>query len=375
MLKKLKFIDIVLVLIPLILTVLSVALIYSLVFTSDDKILAFRQIVFAVIGFAAMVGFMLVDYRTLRSLWWVFYLVSVILLIIVDLFGQVSGGAMRWINLGFFQLQPSEIAKMALIIALAAYFSARVGKLRIKDYIWSLILFAIPFLLILKEPDLGTGMIVALIYFVLMFYAKPNKLQFITLTMLILLFVSTFILATFNIGPFGRLIQPYQRNRIETFLNPGKDLYGQGYNVRQAQITLGSGGLLGRGLGQGSQSQLKFLPKPHTDFIFAGVGEALGFIGSTLVILLFGLFIYRILTIASFSEDNFGMLVAAGTASMFLFQVTINIGMNLGLTPVTGIPLPFLSSGGTSMVISYAMLGIIQSIYLRYRQANLPPID
>jgi len=375
MLKKLNFIDIILILVPLILVALSVALIYSLVFTGDDKILAFRQIIFAIIGLAAMVSFTLIDYRALRNLWWVFYLISVILLVIVDLFGQVSGGAMRWINLGFFQLQPSEVAKMALIIALAAFFSARVGKLRLRDYIWSLILFAIPFLLILKEPDLGTGMIVALIYFVLLFYARPNRVQFVTLIMLVLLFVSTFILATFNVGPFGKIIQPYQRNRIETFLDPGKDPYGQGYNVRQAQITLGSGGLLGKGLGQGSQSQLKFLPKPHTDFIFAGLGEALGFVGSALVILLFGLFIYRILTVAAYSQDNFGMLVAAGTASMFLFQVAINIGMNLGLTPVTGIPLPFLSSGGTSMVVSFAMLGIVQSIYLRYRQVNLPPID
>lgn len=375
MFKKLKFLDIILVLVPLILTALSVALIYSLVFTSDDKVLAFRQIIFAVIGLFAMFGFSLIDYRALRSLWWVFYLVSVLLLVIVDLFGQVSGGAMRWINLGFFQLQPSEVAKMALIIALAAFFSARVGKLRLRDYIRSVVLFIIPFLLILKEPDLGTGMIVALIYFVLVFYARPNRIQFFTLIMLVVLFVSTFILATFNIGPFGKIIQPYQRNRIETFMDPGKDPYGQGYNVRQAQITLGSGGLFGRGLGQGSQSQLKFLPKPHTDFIFAGVGEALGFVGSAIVILLFGIFVYRILTVAAYSQDNFGMLVAAGTAAMFLFQVAINIGMNLGLTPVTGIPLPFLSSGGTSMVVSFAMLGIVQSIYLRYRQANLPPID
>ena len=375
MLKKLKFVDIILVLVPLILVALSVALIYSLVFTSDDKILAFRQIFFALIGLAAMVSFTIIDYRALRNLWWVFYLISFILLVIVDLFGQVSGGAMRWINLGFFQLQPSEVAKMALIIALAAFFSARVGKLRLRDYIWSAILFVIPFLLILKEPDLGTGMVVAFIYFILIFYTRPSKLQFVSIIALSLLFVSVFILATFNVGPFGKLIQPYQRNRIETFLDPKKDPYGQGYNVRQAQITLGSGGLFGRGLGQGSQSQLKFLPKPHTDFIFAGVGEALGFIGSVLVILLFGLFIYRILTVAAYSQDNFGMLVAAGTAAMFLFQVAINIGMNLGLAPVTGIPLPFLSSGGTSMVISYALLGVVQSIYLRYRQANLPPID
>jgi len=375
MLKKIKLIDIVLIFVPLILVALSVALIYSLVFSSDDKVLALRQIVFVVIGLAAMFSFALIDYRSLRSLWWVFYLISVALLVIVDLFGQVSGGAMRWINLGFFQLQPSEVAKMALIITLAAFFSGRVNKLSIKDYLWSAILFIIPFLLIIKEPDLGTAMVVAFIFFILIFYSKPSKIQFATITLLSFVFISVFVLAIFNVSFFGKLIQPYQRERIETFLDPEKDPYGQGYNVRQAQITIGSGGLLGRGLGQGSQSQLKFLPKPHTDFIFAGVGEALGFVGSSLVILLFALFIYRILSIASYSQDNFGMLVAAGTAAMFLFQVIINIGMNLGLAPVTGIPLPFLSSGGTSMVISFAMLGIVQSVYIKYRQANLPPID
>lgn len=375
MFKKVKLIDLLLILVPLILVALSVALIYSLVFSSDDKVLALRQIVFVIIGLAAMFSFTLIDYRSLRSLWWVFYLVSVILLVIVDLFGQVSGGAMRWINLGFFQLQPSEVAKMALIITLAAFFSGKVNKLSLKDYFWSAILFVIPFLLIIKEPDLGTAMVVAFIYFILILYTRPSKIQFATITLLSFLFISVFVLAVFNISSFGKLIQPYQRERIETFLNPGKDPYGQGYNVRQAQITIGSGGLLGRGLGQGSQSQLKFLPKPHTDFIFAGVGEALGFVGSSLVILLFCLFIYRILSIASYSQDNFGMLVAAGTAAMFLFQIVINTGMNLGLAPVTGIPLPFLSSGGTSMVISFAMLGIVQSVYIKYRQANLPPID
>lgn len=375
MLKKFRYIDLVLIIIPIILVALSVALIYSLVFSSDDKALAFRQIIFVLIGLAAMVSFILIDYRSLRSLWWVFYLISIFLLIIVDLFGQVSGGAMRWINLGFFQLQPSEIAKMSLIIALAAFFSGRVGKLQIKDYVWSLILFIIPFLLILKEPDLGTGMVVAFIYFVLIFYTRPSKVQFASIVILSLSFLSVFVLSVFNVGFFGKLIQPYQRERIETFLNPEKDPYGQGYNVRQAQITIGSGGLFGRGLGQGSQSQLKFLPKPHTDFIFAGVGEALGFVGSALVIILYGFLVFRILSIASYSEDNFGMLVSAGTAAMFLFQVIVNIGMNLGLAPVTGIPLPFLSSGGTSMVVSYAMLGIVQSVYIKYRQANLPPID
>lgn len=371
MFNRIKLLDIALLIIPIILTVLGIALIYSLVFSSEDKTLAFRQGLFALIGLGAMVGMILVDFRSLKSLWWIFYLVSVFLLIIVDIFGHVAGGAMRWINLGFFQLQPSEIAKIGIIVTLASFFSGRVGRLRLRDYIWSAILLAIPFGLILKEPDLGTAMVVVFVYLVMLFYSRPSRRQFIFLILSITVFVTLFVLAVFNIGPFGKLIQPYQRSRVEVFLNPGLDPYGQGYNVRQAEITIGSGGLFGHGLGQGSQSQLKFLPKPQTDFIFAGVAEAIGFVGSGLVILLYFYLIERVVSIAGMAKDSFGMLVAVGVAAMLLFQVIINVGMNLGLMPVTGIPLPFLSYGGTSLIISFFSLGIIQSIYIRKKKFDL----
>lgn len=370
MIKKLKLLDIALIIIPIILVVLSVALIYSLVFTSEDKILAFRQGLFALIGIGLMVGVIFIDYRSFKSLWWVFYLIALILLVIVDLFGHVAGGAMRWINLGFFQLQPSEVAKIALIISQASFFSNRVGNLRAKDFVWSLILFSIPFILILKEPDLGTAIVVVFIFFVMLFYSRLSKRQFIILILSLLVLSSAFVLSVFNIKPYGQLLKPYQRSRVEVFLNPNLDPYGQGYNIRQAQITLGSGGLLGHGLGQGSQSQLKFLPKPHTDFIFAGIAEAIGFVGSVLVIIIYGYMIVRIISIAGTAKDNFGMLVSVGVASMFLFQATVNIGMNLGLLPVTGIPLPFLSNGGTSLIVSFFSLGIVQSIYIRRKESS-----
>lgn len=370
MIKILKLLDITLIIIPIIFCVLSVALIYSLVFTGDDKALAFHQGLFALIGFSIMIAAIFIDYRSYKSLWWIFYIIATILLVIVDMFGKVTGGAMRWINLGFFQLQPSEIAKVALIVSLASFFSTRVGNLKIKDFIWSAIIFVVPFALILKEPDLGTAMVVVFIYIVILFYSKLSKIQFVILILTMLLLSSIFILSVFNVKPFGFILKSYQRSRVEVFLNPNLDPYGQGYNVRQAQITLGSGGLLGRGLGQGSQSQLKFLPQPHTDFIFAGIAEAVGFIGSGLVIAIFALLVVRIITIGSTAKDHFGMLLSVGVASMFLFQATINIGMNLGLLPVTGIPLPFLSYGGTSLVISFLSLGILQSIHIRRKESS-----
>ncbi len=368
MLNRLRSFDFVLFIIPILLVALSIGLIYSLVYFTDEPYLAFRQGIFVAVGLTGAVIFALIDYRSLRSLWWVFYLLALFLLIYVELFGQVAGGAMRWINIGFFQLQPSEIAKIALIISLASFLSSRVGKLRTRDLIWSALVLLLPLILILKEPDLGTGLVVIFIYLVMLFYSKPSRGQIFVLVVSLLITLTIFSAAVFNLKPFGFLIKQYQRDRIITFLNPEKDPYGQGYNVRQARITLGSGGIFGKGFGQGSQSQLKFLPRPQTDFIFAGVGEAIGFVGSSIVIILYFIMILRILSIGSYARDYFAVLVCAGVAAMFLFQVVVNVGMNLGVMPVTGIPLPLLSSGGTSLVISFITIGIIENVYIRSKK-------
>lgn len=366
--RKIRVFDFGLIILCLILVSLGIAIIYSLVFSSDDSILVTKQIMSAILGIGAMIVFSLIDYRNFKGLWWIFYSLSILLLLFVDFFGSVSGGAMRWINIGFYQIQPSELAKIGIIVVMASYFSNRIGKLTSKDYFVSIIVLLVPFILILKEPDLGTALVVVFIYIMMLLASKPSKKQIFVIFSVMIIFFSVFFLSILNVSPFGSFIKDYQRDRVLTFIDPSRDPYGQGYNVKQAQIAIGAGGLWGKGLGFGSQSQLEFLPKPYTDFIFSGAAESLGFFGAGVILALFFLLIYKTLNIASIARDNFGMLICYGVAAMFLFQSCVNIGMNLGLAPVTGIPLPFLSYGGTSLLISFLSVGFVQSVYTHHRK-------
>lgn len=367
MFKMIKKIDFSLLIGPTILCVIGISVIYSLVFSSGDSGLALKQIVCALIGFGLMVFLAFTDYRNFKSIWWIFYIIALVLLIIVDVMGATAKGATRWIDLGFFRLQPSEIAKISIIFALASFFHTKIGKLTLKDYIWSLILMIPPIGLILKEPDLGTALVVVFIFAVVTIVSRPTMKQYFVIGGILSILLAFFVLSVANVAPFGKLLKTYQRNRVMTFINPENDPYGTGYNVKQAQISIGAGGLLGEGLGRGSQSQLKFLPEPHTDFIFAGTSEALGFLGAIMIVAIFLYLILRIFTISGKARDSYGLLLGCGVASMLLFQTVVNIGMNMGLAPVTGIPLPFMSYGGTSIIISLSALGLVQSIYLKER--------
>ena len=215
---------------------------------------------------------------------------------------------------------------------------------------------------------MGTALVIIFIYFVMLFFAKLKKIQVALIAIVLTVIVSTFILSVYKVKPFESLMQDYQRNRITTFLNPSLDPYGKGYNARQAQIAVGSGGVLGKGLGRGSQSQLQFLPKPYTDFIFAGIAESFGFLGAAIILSLMAFLIIKILAIGNMAQDHFGMFIAIGTAATFLFQVIINVGMNIGIAPVTGIPLPFLSYGGSALISYLFLVGITQSIFIRHRK-------
>lgn len=367
---KIKTFDIVLPIIPIMILAISIAVIYSLVFNTPDSDLAFRQGIFGLISIVLMGVVSFIDYRMFRGITWIFYLIVILLLLYVDFFGKAAGGAMRWINLGFFQLQPSELAKVFLIFSFSAFFSKRIGKLKWQDIFTSSLILLPPLLLVLKEPDLGTALVLCFIYIALLLFSKPSKVQFLVISIILCTFAAVLILSAFNTPPFNKLIHDYQRNRILTFLDPNLDPYGKGYNVRQAQITVGSGGLLGNGLGRGSQSQLRFLPKPHTDFIFAGIAESFGFLGSLVLVGLYAYLIIKIINIGNLARDNFGMLICIGAASMFLFQVLVNIGMNLGLAPVTGIPLPFSSYGGSSLAAYLFLIGLVQSVFIRHKKIS-----
>lgn len=367
---KFKTFDLLLFLIPILLLIIGISVIYSLVIGTADSELIFKQIASGVIAIVLAVVISFVDYRFFKSVAWIFYFAVILLLVYVDFFGISSGGAMRWIDLGFFQLQPSELAKPALALLLASFFSNKIGKLRFRDILLSFLIVLPPVLLILKEPDLGTALVVMFMFVILILFSKPNKFQLTIFVLIFGLVLTSTVLSVKEIKPFDRLMQNYQKNRILTFINPSLDPYGKGYNVRQAQITVGSGGIFGKGLGRGSQSQLQFLPKPQTDFIFAGIAESFGFLGLMIYLTLFATLIIKILNIGVFAKDNFGMLICIGAVAIILFQTVVNMGMNIGLMPVTGIPLPFASYGGSALISYFFILGICQSIIIRHKKIN-----
>lgn len=321
-----------------------------------------RQVLYVVAGLVLFWIVARTDYNVLRNYSMALYIIMVGLLLVVEVFGATRLGATRWINLGFFQFQPSEFAKLALTIVLAKFFSANYEHSdKFKYLLLSLVYLLPPLLLVLAQPDLGTALVLSAIWLVMALTSRIKKRYFV------ILFVGL-ILAIPLIYP---RLAPYQRQRVTTFLNPAANPSGTGYNVNQAIIAVGSGGLFGQGLSSGSQSQGNFLPSQHTDFIFAVLSEKLGFLGGLVCIVLYSVIVVRAIWIARNSSDRFGTFLAVGIATMFAFHVTVNIGMNIGILPVTGIPLPFISAGGTSMIISLLAIAMLESIYARRRTLTL----
>lgn len=368
--RKIKTFDLIIVLIPLILTTISVATIYSLFAQTGNDSIWLKQLIYTLVGFVVLFFTFYIDYRFFRSTVWIFYFIALLLLIAVNLFGHTAGGAARWLDLKIFPLQPSEVAKISIIFFLSTYFSDKIGQIQLKHILLSLLLILPIFLLILSQPDLGSAMVILFIYFVLLFLAKPTKRQKLFIFSAVALMFLTFFLSYKNIAPFKYLLHDYQRHRVAVFFNPDLDPYGRGYNTRQARITIGSGGIIGRGLGKGTQSQLHFLPEAHTDFIFSGVAESFGFLGTFVILSLYLFLLLRIGEVASCAQDNFGMFLAIGILAMFAFQIFVNTGMNISLLPVTGIPLPFLSYGGTSLLVSLFAIGLVQSIFMRHKKIS-----
>jgi rod shape determining protein RodA len=320
-----------------------------------------HQAIFAVVGFGAFFFAARTDYRTWIKLTPWLYGLMVTLLVVVLVFSRAVLGAQRWIDFGFFQFQPSEFAKLILIVALAKFFSEHYDQLHRPKYLaLSLAYLAVPMVLVMKQPDLGTAMVLVAIWLGMALVSRVRKLH-----LLVLAGVGLALL------PFGlKLLKPFQRARLETFINPTADPLHTGYNAVQSTITVGSGQIFGRGLAAGSQSQLNFLPSlaQHTDFIFAVLNEKMGFVGGSLLLLLFGVLLYRGVRIAYAAQDRFGMFLATGVTTMLLFHVFINTGMNMGIAPVTGIPLPLVSYGGTSLIIALAALGLLESVAVRRKK-------
>lgn len=309
-----------------------------------------QQLIFLLLGISLYVVFTTVDYSLYPKLMWFFYTVC-ILLLIASFAGPQIRGSHRWIDIGGFRLQPSELIKPFIIIS----FSTLIDRQKMNNIYFHFIrlgLFLPIAILIFKQPDLGNVLVYLSAFIALEITGGLS-----------LLYILAGVIVFIAIGPFlWTVLEEYQRTRVLSFINPHMDPIGAGYNALQAMIAIGSGGLFGLGLGRGTQSHLLFLPEYHTDFVFASLGEELGLFGAVLVIIFYLLLLSRILFIASKAEDNFGRLLCVGIFTQLFTQVFINIGMNLGLLPITGITLPLLSYGGSSMISTCIELGLVASI-------------
>lgn len=319
-----------------------------------------RQGLFFVLGLLVAGFLMRYDYRVLYR--WVpaLYVINCIMLIVVRVAGTSALGAQRWIQLGPITLQPSEFAKVLIIICLARLLADHKGGFQT----WKSLLPVVgmmlpPFILVFIQPDLGTSLIFAAICFGMLFL---SGLRMRMVKQALIGLVAVFPVVWFF------LLHDYQQKRILVLFNPNVDPFGSGYHVIQSKISIGSGGFIGQGLFAGTQSQLNFLPENHTDFIFSVIGEELGFVGAIFLLFLYFLLLNRAIVISRSSGDSFGSLLACGIFSMWLFQVFINVGMTLGIMPVTGIPLPFISYGGSALMVNMVCAGLLMNIYLRRKK-------
>ena len=298
-----------------------------------------------------------VDYRWLKTLAWPVYFFNLALLVLTLVVGSGVGGVSRWVTIGPLQFQFSELAKVLMAVVLANYLAGRQGKLKDLTTIVGAFLLVLPALaLVLVQPDLGTSLVFGAILFGTLFLSGAGLRW--------LLLAAAGVVAMVPIA-WNYILEDYQKRRLLSFMDPTADPQNSGYQIIQSQIAVGSGGLFGKGLTNGSQTQLDYLPVSATDFVGATLAEELGFVGGVVLLLLFGALLWRILVVGWRSRDAFGLAFAAAIASMLLFQLMVNFGMVLGMMPVTGIPLPFVTHGGASLT-SYAIgLGILQSVAMR----------
>jgi rod shape determining protein RodA len=322
-----------------------------------------KQMYWLGLGSILMLCVALVDYHFFERWGYWIYAANIVLLIGLFFLGDRSSGTVRWYTIGPVSFQPSEYMKLSLIFALSKYFSGAMTEdgLRLTDLLIPTFLIAVPLVLVLKEPDLGSAGLLVLLFLTMVFSIKMRLKALLTLVLMGVVSAPPIIY-------FGwKFLKDYQRQRILTFLDPNLDPLGSGYHIIQSKIAVGSGGLFGKGLMNGTQGLLKFLPEQHTDFIFSVLAEEWGFIGAVIVVGLFFVLIVRALTIARGAKDFFGGAAAMGIATIFLWQFFINIGMATGIFPVVGIPLPFLSYGGSSLVASLIAVGLLLNIYMKHK--------
>lgn len=344
------------------LTLLGLVMIYSAtrfntsLNMGDPYFFVKKQAAAMFIGVVALLFILITDYRYFDRLASPIYLGNILLLLLVLGLGHRISGAQSWFRLGPFLMQPSEFAKIAVITTLASYLSRKQDLSSLRALITPFMHLGLPTILILLQNDLGTALVFLAILAGMLYMAGARPRDLLTIA-LVGLAVSPLAYFFF--------LKPYQRSRLLIFLNPYRDPMGDGYNVIQSTIAIGSGRFFGKGLFGGTQAKLNFLPAHHTDFIFSVVGEELGFIGAAIVLLIYCTIVLRTFRAASLAKDAYGRLVAAGVGSMFLFHVLVNVGMTMSIMPVTGIPLPFLSYGGSSLIANLIGMGLVLNVHMR----------
>jgi len=367
----LRHLDYVVIAATAVLVVYGVAMIYFA--TRHDGLLnsfyyARYQILYALVGVVAAFILSLVDYERFRRWQWPLYAFAVVSIMAVFALGPVTRGSRRWLELPFMRFQPSELALVILLLALAAFLTDRLhllGTWRVT--VLAVLYVGVPAALVFAQPDLGTALVFGvLLLTLLLFYGTPW-------THFAALFAAAAAgaIVVLEVLPLAglRLIHEYQMQRLFVFLHPGQNPQTTGYNLTQSLIAVGSGSLTGRG-NQATQTVLDFLPEHHTDFIFAVVGERYGFVGAAVLLGLFVILIWRALRIAMISRDLYGSMIAGGIAAMLLFEVFVNVGMTIGIMPITGIPLPFVSYGGAALITNLMLVGLLESVHLRGRLAG-----
>ena len=354
--------DLVLVGCSVLLGVIGVVTVYTatkgkLALQGDDpRYFLKRQAVFLVIGLVVMVVMALFDYRRLEQVSTVLYL-GILLALVAVLATPAQHGAQRWFPLGPIQLQPSEFATVVLIIAIATYCSRRPEGLEFRDLVRMVLMAGLPILMVFKQPDLGTAIVMSVILLVMLAVAgMPGRYLLLLIVAAVLL-----ILFAVNVG----LLHKYQIDRLTSFISPNGGSQAATYNVAQAKEAIAHGGMFGQGLGHGALTNLAYVPEQQTDFIFSAVGEQVGFVGASVLLGIYGVVAWRILRAAQQAWDSFGRLLCTGIFALLVFSVFENVGMNMGIMPVTGIPLPFISYGGSAMIVFFAAIGITASVNAR----------
>jgi rod shape determining protein RodA len=359
-LLALRQVDYTLVIATIALTVIGLVMVYSAtkeIYPAEPNYFLKRQIVYAIAGFLAMILCASIDYRRLEDLGYYIYGAVIVALIGVIGVGHSSNGSERWISVAGIQFQPSEFALLAVICAVSLYLARHRRELGVKRIVALCVMTGVPALLVVKQPDLGTAMLMGIVLFVMLFIAGVRARFLLALLAIVAVGLATAV--------FIHLVPSYQLDRLTAFLHQNSNIQGAGWNLLQSKTAIASGGLTGTGLFKGAQTSLGYVPEQYADFIFSAIGEQLGFVGSAVVIGLFALVALRVFRAVQTARDELGRLICAGILAIVVFSVFENIGMSSGIMPITGIPLPFISYGGSALIAFFCAIGLVLNVEMR----------